>query len=78
MALAVTIPVTIPGLRTDGSVVCWGEDDFGQASLPKGSFASVDAGWYLTCGVMTDGSVACRGSNKDGGGAYTGQAAPPE
>ena len=54
------------GVKTDGSVVCWGSgfDDIGQASPLGGSFASVSAGWE-TCGVKTDGSVACWGSGFD-------------
>ena len=45
----------------DGSVACWGYDSEGQATPPKGEFASVSAGQYHTCGVRTDGSVACWG-----------------
>ena len=47
------------GLRSDGSVACWGSDEIGQATPPAGSFVSVSAGDYHTCGVRSDGSVAC-------------------
>ena len=56
------------GVRKDGSVVCWGDDQFGQASPAQGEFTSVSAGGGggggggHTCGVKTDGSVACWGS----------------
>ena len=38
-------------------------------SVPSssGSFASVSAGVFHTCGVRTDGAVECWGSNEDGG-----------
>ena len=54
------------GVKTDGSVACWGYDDSGQATPPAGEFASVSAGGSHTCGVMTDGSVACWGYDDSG------------
>ena len=59
------------GVKTDGSVACWGYDDSGQATPPSGEFASVSAGGSHTCGVKTDGSVACWGYDDSG------QATPP-
>ena len=47
------------GVRTDGSVACWGQDL--EATPPSGEFSSVSAGGFHTCGVRTDGSVACWG-----------------
>ena len=49
---------------TDGSVACWGNGDFGQATPPAGEFSSVSAGYGYTCGVRTDGAVACWGATK--------------
>ena len=49
------------GVRTNGSLACWGDDDYGQGAPPEGQFASVSAGDWHTCGVRTDGSVACWG-----------------
>ena len=48
-------------------------------SVPSssGSFASVSAGVFHTCGVRTDGTVECWGSNEDGDGNVVGQATPP-
>ena len=54
------------GVRTDGSLACWGHNHLGQALPPQGEFASVSAGYSHTCGVRDDGSVACWGSNGDG------------
>ena len=49
------------GMRSDGSVACWGRNKSGEAAPPAGSFVSVSAGWGYTCGVRSDGSVACWG-----------------
>ena len=59
------------GVKSDGSVVCWGNDENGRATPPAGSFDSVSTGWFHTCGVRSDGSVACWGAN------HFGQATPP-
>ena len=59
------------GMRTDGTVACWGKNDFGQILPPAGAFASVSAGWGHTCGLRTDGTLACWGRNDFG------QALPP-
>ena len=59
------------GVRSDGSVACWGRSGLGAATPPVGSFVSVSAGQHHTCGVRSDGSVACWGDNEDG------QATPP-
>ena len=49
------------GVRTDGSLECWGRDHYDQATPPDGEFTSVSAGSTHTCGVRTDGTVACWG-----------------
>ena len=59
------------GVRSDGSVACWGRYDSGQSTPPAGSFVSVSAGGGHTCGVRGDGSVACWG------GYDVGQSTPP-
>ena len=51
------------GVKTDGSVACWGQDLFGEGTPPAGEFISVSAGGPHTCGVKTDGSVACWGDD---------------
>ena len=60
------------GIQTDGSVACWGYDEYGKATPPQGIFSSVSAGWEHNCGVQTDGTVACWGSD------IVGQTPPPE
>ena len=47
------------GVRVDGSVAYWGDNEYGQATPPEGEFASVSAGIMRTCEVKVDGSVAC-------------------
>jgi alpha-tubulin suppressor-like RCC1 family protein len=50
-------------IKSDASVVCWGDNSSGQASPPSGAFAQVSAGSYDTCGLKTDGTVTCWGDN---------------
>ena len=54
------------GLRTDGSVTCWGHNVWGQASVPVGEFVAVSAGSSHSCGLRTGGSVICWGDNSLG------------
>ena len=56
------------GLRSDGSVVCWGNDEDGRATPPAATFVSISAGVNHTCGVRSDGSVACWGWDAHGRG----------
>ena len=59
-------------VRTEGRIVCWGANDFGQASAPEGEFAAVSAGGWHSCGVRTEGRIVCWG------GDWSGQASAPE
>jgi len=49
------------GVKSDGTVVCWGDNDFGKATPPAGTFVQVSAGGLHTCGVQSDGIVVCWG-----------------
>ena len=60
------------GVREDGTVDCWGFDEYGQATPPEGEFVSVSAGDLHTCGVRDDGSVDCWGLD------LYGETVPPE
>ena len=44
------------GLRTDGTVACWGDNISGQTEPPDGQFTSLSAGSSQTCGIRTDSS----------------------
>ena len=54
-------------LRTDGSVECWGRDDWDQTTdAPSGAFSQVSAGTYHSCGVQRGGGVVCWGGSNYG------------
>jgi alpha-tubulin suppressor-like RCC1 family protein len=59
------------GVRSDGTVICWGDNNSGKATPPAGVFTQVSAGWDHNCGVKHDGTLACWGDN------YSGKATPP-
>lgn len=59
------------GVRVEGSLVCWGDNTYGQSAPPAGTFTSVSSGFYHSCAVRTNGSVVCWGWN-----GY-GQSSPP-
>ena len=51
------------GLHFDGTVVCWGGNESGEASPPEGEvFAEISAGSSHTCGLGPDGVGVCWGS----------------
>lgn len=58
------------GVKTDGTLACWGQDSPTQPSMvntvPAGTFKSVSAGDLHACGVKEDGTVACWGQNTKG------------
>jgi alpha-tubulin suppressor-like RCC1 family protein len=55
------------GVRTGGTVACWGDNSSGQApATVSGTFTQVTAGFNHTCGLQTDGDVACWGLNSYG------------
>jgi len=60
--------------HSDRTLVCWGSNDFGQASppeQPEGRFRAVSAGRLHTCAIRADGTLGCWGYNG------WGQASPP-
>ncbi len=60
-------------LRTNGSVVAWGWNSFGQCNVPTalGLFTGVAAGSIHSAAVRSNGAVACWGSN------FVGESSPP-
>ena len=64
------------GLRTDGTIACWGQDEEGESwrahrqyaltDPPSGTFSAVSAGRAHSCGLRTDRSITCWGNNGDG------------
>jgi len=61
------------GVRSNGTLSCWGFNRDGHATPPAGTFMlrSVEAGHHHGCGVESDGTLTCWGDNS------VGQAAPP-
>ena len=59
------------GVKSDGTVTCWGDDWDNRATPPTGTFTQLSAGQRHTCGVLTDATMACWGANEYG------QATPP-
>ncbi|MBK6847393.1 MAG: hypothetical protein IPG96_07565 [Proteobacteria bacterium] len=55
------------GVRTNGTLACWGSDTYGKAAAPLGgTFSSVSAGNQHTCAVRSTGTVTCWGDNSEG------------
>jgi Regulator of chromosome condensation (RCC1) repeat len=54
------------GVRTDGTLACWGDDSAGQSTPPGGTFTTVSAGGNHACAVRTDGGVVCWGQDTSG------------
>ena len=54
------------GLRTDGTIVCWGRNRDGEADPPDGNFTAVSAGSHHSCGLRADGTIVCWGWNRFG------------
>src|SRR5439155_2594432 len=52
-------------LKNDGLVVCWGDNDYGQSTVPAGlnGVIHVAGGEFHSCALKSDGTVACWGSN---------------
>jgi hypothetical protein len=55
------------GLKGDGSVICWGRDDYNIGAVPVGvPFSRIAAGNLVTCGVRADtDEIECWGYSND-------------
>ena len=54
------------GLKTDGTIECWGGRGLGESDAPSGRFTAVSAGALHSCGLKTDGAIECWGWERDG------------
>ena len=53
------------GVRKDGSIACWGDNEFGQAQAPDPAlcnFTAISSGDTHTCALCDNGGVICWGS----------------
>ena len=51
-------------LKSDGTVVCWGSNTYGQTAVPSGyKFVQVKAGQYFTIGINESGDIIAWGRN---------------
>ena len=80
-------PARACGLRTDGTVACWGftgdwvsidedrsryEARLGNVKTPEGTFTAVHhSNWATVCGLRTDGTITCWGDNESSAVADT-------
>ena len=53
-------------LGTDGTITCWGQNEYGETDAPSGRFSAVSAGVQHVCGLGTDGTITCWGQNEYG------------
>jgi alpha-tubulin suppressor-like RCC1 family protein len=54
------------GIKLDGTVVCWGTDQWKGNEVAPGQFTQISSGAFHTCGIRPDGMVTCWGSNSYG------------
>ena len=56
------------GLKSDGTIVAWGNNDDGQCNVPapNADFVAVAAGIYHSLGLKSDGTIVAWGDNDDG------------
>jgi hypothetical protein len=54
------------GLRSDGTLDCWGWNAYGQVMPPAGTFTQVSATSGHTCGLKSDGTLSCWGYQGSG------------
>ena len=54
------------GLRSDGTITCWGDGSSGQLSAPGGRFTAITSASTHSCAVGTNGAITCWGANDYG------------
>ena len=54
------------GIKNDSTLICWGDNEYNQATPPEGTFTQVSAGYQFNCALRVDGSIACWGRDTAG------------
>ena len=52
----------ICALRTDGTISCWGGNEYGQASPPSGDYSDISSSEGGSCALREDGAAICWGT----------------
>lgn len=50
------------GIKSDGTLACWGDNTWGQLDVIEGKYAKVHAGSQHVCALRTDGTATCWGN----------------
>jgi|GEM_PF-329211 len=50
-------------LRSDGTIVAWGQNDNGECDVPAGTYKAIGAGADFSLAIRTDGSIAAWGDD---------------
>ena len=50
-------------IAPDGTIDCWGSNDWGQTDAPEGQFTAIATGHLHSCAINTDGTVECWGKS---------------
>jgi hypothetical protein len=53
-------------IRSDGTLAAWGDNSFGAATAPGGTYLAVAAGHYHNVAIKSDGTLVAWGLNDFG------------
>ena len=54
------------GLRTSGTIVCWGDNGGGRTNAPTGRYTAISANSQHNCAIRESGAIECWGYNDNG------------
>ncbi|MDG2305239.1 MAG: hypothetical protein P8R42_11410 [Candidatus Binatia bacterium] len=55
----------ICAIDTEGTIECWGNDEYGQATPPAGRYTDLALGRHHSCALRENGSVVCWGGSTE-------------